>query len=366
MVSDSSLPDSSVTRVCHTVVLRPLCSGVASARTVPLFPAAKKLVFDSMVAVASPSRRLRNAAVPPTVSASAIRAPPCRLPCRVRRCPRISISATTRSGPASTKRMPRCSARSPFQLSPTRAGSIAARPRSEEIAAVADPQQGAARVHLADADVVEARVELELPHLDADRVPAQETVVGADGEVIARIARGRGDSRTGVRAVPLAARRLGRGPPFRAVPADAEPDVGLQGPRLEMALDADVSPAGADGGVGSVLEGPRGRRRRGRRVQAAGREEEAAFDGQIGQQLPAGTRDQGAPPPLSGELVVLLGDEPRWAAEHVQPAVVRAERRGGLRERLRRAERNQRGKERRAEEFRGGDAHGLSPFAATV
>src|SRR5690349_16884855 len=364
MVSDSSLPDSSVTRVCHTEVLRPLCSGVASARTVPLFPAAKKLVFDSMVAVASPSRRLRNAAVPPTVSASAISAPPCRLPCRVRRWSRISISATTRSGPASTKRMPRCSARSPFQLSPTRAGSIAACPRSEEIAAEADPQQGAAHVHLAGADVVEARVELELAQLDADRVPTQEAVVGADGDVIAGVVRGRGDSRPGVGAVLLASRGLARGAPFRAVSPDAEPDVGFERAGLEVALDADVSAPRADGRVEApVLEGPRGRRRRGRCVQAAAREEEAAFDGEVGQQLPAGAGDQGSLAALSGKLTVLLGDQPRWAGKHVQPAVVRAERRGGLREGLRRDERS---KQRRAEEFRGGDAHSPSPFAATV
>src|SRR5215831_3858156 len=117
IVSDSILPDSSVTRVCHTMVLLPLCSGVASARMVPPFPAAKKLVFDSIVAVAAPSGRLRIVAVPPTASARAISVPPCTVPRMVQRLGRMSSSAITRSFPVSTKRMPRCSASRPFHMS---------------------------------------------------------------------------------------------------------------------------------------------------------------------------------------------------------------------------------------------------------
>src|SRR5689334_17237989 len=160
----------------------------------------------------------------------------------------------TSSSFARTTRTPRCFHSDSLtagivccrNISPTRAGSIVARPRSEEIAAVAHPQQGAAHVHFADADVVEARVELELAQLDADRVPTQEAVVGADGDVIAGVVRGRGDSRPGVGAVLLASRGLARGAPFRAVSPDAEPDVGFERAGLEVALDADVSAPRAD------------------------------------------------------------------------------------------------------------------------
>src|SRR5262249_38087624 len=77
---------------------------VDSARIVPWSAAAKKLVFDSSVAVRSPI-----AAVPaaPTVSASAISVPPCTAPPTVASSARTSSSATTLSGPTSTKRIPR-------------------------------------------------------------------------------------------------------------------------------------------------------------------------------------------------------------------------------------------------------------------
>src|SRR5947209_12982112 len=56
----SSRPDASVTRVCHTIVRRPRCSGVDSARTTPSRPASKKFVFDPTVVVVVPGGRLRN------------------------------------------------------------------------------------------------------------------------------------------------------------------------------------------------------------------------------------------------------------------------------------------------------------------
>src|SRR6059036_1182554 len=68
MVSDSRRPVESVTRVCHTWVRRPRCSGVASARTVPDLPAAKKFVLDSSVVVLAPAGRFRNVAAAPTVN----------------------------------------------------------------------------------------------------------------------------------------------------------------------------------------------------------------------------------------------------------------------------------------------------------
>ena len=47
-----SLPSSRVIRVCHTMVVRPRCSGVHSARAVsPCGMAAKKLVLLSIVVV---------------------------------------------------------------------------------------------------------------------------------------------------------------------------------------------------------------------------------------------------------------------------------------------------------------------------
>src|SRR6267378_862201 len=76
IVSDSSLPESSVTRVCQTCVRLPLWRAVDSARSLPAVAAAKKLVFDSRVVVF--------------------------------RCSPISSSPTTRSAATSTMRIPRC------------------------------------------------------------------------------------------------------------------------------------------------------------------------------------------------------------------------------------------------------------------
>src|SRR6185436_7537450 len=117
MVSERSLPLASVTRVCQTWVRLPLCSGVASARTVPARAAAKKLVLDSSVAVLWPCARLTTVPAAPTVSANAISVPPCSAPVVVSSSGRISSSATTRSFSISTKRMPRCLTSPLFQSS---------------------------------------------------------------------------------------------------------------------------------------------------------------------------------------------------------------------------------------------------------
>src|SRR5213594_3622166 len=90
-------------------VRQPRCSGVDSARTTPSRPASKKFVFDSTVVVVVPGGRLRNVAVAPTMSASAISVPPWSGPPTVRSWSRMSTSATTRSRLASTKRTPRSS-----------------------------------------------------------------------------------------------------------------------------------------------------------------------------------------------------------------------------------------------------------------
>ena len=58
----------------------PLCSGVATPRTLPERAAAKKLVFDSSVAVFCPAARLTTVPAAPMVSAKAISVPPCSAP----------------------------------------------------------------------------------------------------------------------------------------------------------------------------------------------------------------------------------------------------------------------------------------------
>src|SRR2546426_593703 len=114
IVSVSRRPDASVTRVSHTMVVRPRWSGVEVARTRPSCTPAKKLVFDSSVVVPAPGGRLRNVAEAATVSARAMRVPPWSLPPMVLRSSRTASSATTRSFVASTKRMPKSSGRQPL------------------------------------------------------------------------------------------------------------------------------------------------------------------------------------------------------------------------------------------------------------
>src|SRR6267143_2619139 len=105
MVRDSSLPESSVTRVCQTCVRLPLWRAVDSARSLPAVAAEKKLVFDSSVAVFRPIAEVPTA---PMVSAKAISVPPWTAPVVVFRCSPISSSPTTRSGATSRMRIPRC------------------------------------------------------------------------------------------------------------------------------------------------------------------------------------------------------------------------------------------------------------------
>src|SRR6266446_94321 len=127
MVIDSRRPDSSVTRVCQTIVRRPRWSGVDSARTVPDRPAAKKLVLDSSVVVPEPGGRFSAVANAPTVSASAIRVPPCRLPPNVVKASRYGSSATTRSRLASVNRRPSSSGSVALQSSFMAARSMSIR-----------------------------------------------------------------------------------------------------------------------------------------------------------------------------------------------------------------------------------------------
>src|SRR5215471_19166732 len=73
--------------------------------------AAKKLVLLSTVVVDWPGLRLAVVAVPPRLSASAIRAPPCMIPKRLLRSSRATSSAVTRSGDTWVTLSPRNSAK---------------------------------------------------------------------------------------------------------------------------------------------------------------------------------------------------------------------------------------------------------------
>src|SRR5256885_12152469 len=75
-----------------------------------------------------------------------------------------------------------------------------------EIAAVAQPQQAAARLHFPQADVVEVRVEPEMAGFDADHVLFRHVVVPAHEGVVTPVARARGDPGTRVGAVVQTAR----------------------------------------------------------------------------------------------------------------------------------------------------------------
>jgi hypothetical protein len=91
--------------------VRPTCSGVATARAIPFLRARKKFVFDSMVVVAAPGGRLRNAHAAPTESASAISAPPCITSAVVHRSAAHASSPRTSESVACVMRMPQRAAK---------------------------------------------------------------------------------------------------------------------------------------------------------------------------------------------------------------------------------------------------------------
>ena len=94
----ASLPSPRVMLVCITMVVRPICSGVVTARAVsPLGIGAKKLVLLSMVAVRWPSGRAAKVVIPPMVSAQPMIAPPCITLRRLHRSSRMNNSASLRS-----------------------------------------------------------------------------------------------------------------------------------------------------------------------------------------------------------------------------------------------------------------------------
>src|SRR5262249_49981221 len=80
----ASLPSPRVMLVCKTIVVRPECSGVHTARAVsPLRMGAKKLVLLSMVAVRWSGVSAALAVIPPMVSPQPINAPPWMTPRRL-------------------------------------------------------------------------------------------------------------------------------------------------------------------------------------------------------------------------------------------------------------------------------------------
>jgi hypothetical protein len=92
-------PSLRVMLVCSTMVVRPECSGVQTARTLsPRGIGAKKLVLLSIVAVAWLGASEAEAVIPPMMSASAMMAPPCMTSRRLHRSSRLVSSASLRSG----------------------------------------------------------------------------------------------------------------------------------------------------------------------------------------------------------------------------------------------------------------------------
>src|SRR6267142_5125098 len=123
---------------------------------------------------------------------------------------------------------------------------VRARGRESEIAAVAQPQEAAARLHLPQADIVEVRVELELAEFDAGHVLLRHMVIHADEGVIARIAGARGDPGTGVGAMPLTGGSLARRPEARRVTSDPDADVRFDAIHHEVEFHGEVHSSRTD------------------------------------------------------------------------------------------------------------------------
>src|SRR5262249_32987986 len=102
----TGLASASARSVWTTIDVRPTCSGLDTASTCPPRTARKKFVFDSIVAVLAPSGRLRNAQIAPRLSASPMRAPPCRTPPAVHRSGAQSRRPRTSSFPAAETSTP--------------------------------------------------------------------------------------------------------------------------------------------------------------------------------------------------------------------------------------------------------------------
>src|SRR6185437_13850833 len=113
---------ASYTLVWAVTVVRPRCTGTATARTVPPVTGRNMWLVEVIVAVVLPSGSPRNVTSAPALSASDIRTPPCSTPAVVHRCGAQSRRATTRSAPASSRARPSCPANG---ISATRASRSA-------------------------------------------------------------------------------------------------------------------------------------------------------------------------------------------------------------------------------------------------
>ena len=103
----TSLPSSRRTLVCQTDERFPTCSGTDSASMIESSLAAPmKLVLLSIVVVAEPAGRLRNAPTDAVMSANAMMAPPCKTEPERQSAFRACSLARTRVGVASTSSAP--------------------------------------------------------------------------------------------------------------------------------------------------------------------------------------------------------------------------------------------------------------------
>src|SRR6266516_7352255 len=131
-------PVASRTSDCSTIVRRPTWSACVTASMWPLRTGAKKFVFDSMVEVPAPGGRFKKAQIAPSVSASAMIAPPCNVPPLVQRSgaqarrPRTSsaLAAVTSAPTATAKGMAAARACGSGAAMATRTGSSAEPPAS--------------------------------------------------------------------------------------------------------------------------------------------------------------------------------------------------------------------------------------------
>jgi hypothetical protein len=92
--------------VWAVTVVRPRCSGIATARTVPPPTGRNIWLVEVIVAVVAPSGSPRNVTSAPAVSASDISTPPCMMPAAVHSRGAQASRAITRSALASSRVSP--------------------------------------------------------------------------------------------------------------------------------------------------------------------------------------------------------------------------------------------------------------------
>src|SRR4051794_14376384 len=124
VVRATSRSSASYRSVCAVTVVRPRCTTVATARTVPDVTGRNICVVDVIVAVDAPCGSPRKVTTAPSESASDISAPPCRTPAAVHSSARCSSVATARSAPASSMRMPSRAANGIRSTSVSRSGGM--------------------------------------------------------------------------------------------------------------------------------------------------------------------------------------------------------------------------------------------------